>query len=95
MNNLIKAIYYGDIPPLWELDTRTAEYNEKSKKIQKTWEEIVKNFPDAEDLLDEYRGAHYEAGNFMNFQQFLLGMKIGSQLIIELLQPVETNKMKG
>lgn len=95
MNNLIKAIYYGDIPPLWELDTRTAEYNEKSKKIQKNWEEIVKKFPDTEELLEEYKGAHYEAGNVMNFQQFLLGMKVGAQLMIELLQPIETNNMKG
>lgn len=95
MNNLIKAIYYGDIPPLWELDTRTAEYNEKSKKMQKIWEEIVKKFPDTEELLEQYRTAHYESENIMGYQQFLLGMKVGAQLMIELLQPIETNNMKG
>lgn len=89
MSKLIEDLYYGDIPPLWEINVRTKEYDEKSREIQRIWEEIIKNFPEGETLLDEYRSAHYEAANIMNYQQFSLGMKIGAQLMLELLQSVK------
>lgn len=89
MKSLIEALYYGDIPPFWEINVRTKEYDEKSRKIQKKWEEIIAEFPETETLLEEYRSAHYDAGNVMNFQQFNLGMKIGAQLMLELTNSVK------
>ena len=95
MQSIIKSLYFGDILPFWEIENRTNEYDDKTREIQKNWEEILEKYPGVEPMLEQYRTAHYESENIMGYQQFLLGMKIGAQLMLELLQPVETNKMKG
>lgn len=89
MKSLIERLYYGYIPPFWELDARTAEYDEKTEEILAIWEDILEKYPDVEPLLEQYRTAHYEAADIMCFQQFLLGMRTGAQLVLELMQPVE------
>ncbi len=93
MKELIKGLYFGEILPLWEVDTRTTEYISKTRELQRIWEEIITKHPDTEPLLEEYRGVHYESANLMSYQQFLLGIRTGAQLMLELLEPInEHNK---
>lgn len=61
MNNIIKDMCYGNILPFWEIQPRTKEYNEKSEQIPKIHEDILEAFPNAGELLESYRTAHYDS----------------------------------
>lgn len=89
MDNIIKDMYFGNILPFWEIQHRTKEYDEKSKQILKIQKELLEAFPEAEQLLESYCTAHYESADIFGYQQFQLGMKVGAQIMMEMLKPIE------
>ena len=89
MDNIIKDMYFGNVLPFWEIQHRTKEYDEKSKQILKIQKELLEAFPEAEQLLESYCTAHYESTDIFGYQQFQLGMKVGAQIMMEMLKPIE------
>ena len=89
MDNIIKDMYFGNVLPFWEIQHRTKEYDEKSKQILKIQKELLEAFPEAEQLLESYCTAHYESADIFGYQQFQLGMKVGAQIMMEMLKPIE------
>lgn len=89
MNNIIKDIYYGNIFPIEDIQPKTPQAGEKAKHILTIHNEILKAFPDVEERLERYRAAHYDSAAYFGYQHFQLGMRIGAQLMKELMSPVK------
>ena len=89
MDNIIKDMYFGNVLPFWEIQHRTKEYDEKANQILKIQKELLEAFPEAEQLLESYCTAHYESADIFGYQQFQLGMKVGAQIMMEMLKPIE------
>ena len=89
MDNIIKDMYFGNVLPFWEIQHRTKEYDEKSKQILKIQKELLEAFPEAEQLLESYCTAHYKSADIFGYQQFQLGMKVGTQIMMKMLKPIE------
>lgn len=92
MNNIIKDIYYGNIFPDEGKQPQTPEACEKAKQILLIHNEILEAFPDAEELLERYRAAHYDSAAYFGYQQFQLGIRLGAQLMLELMAPIISQK---
>ena len=89
MNNIIKDMYFGNILPFWEIQHRTKEYDEKVEQILKIQKDLLKAFPETKELLESYCAAHYESADIFGYQQFQLGVKVGAQIMMEMLMPIE------
>lgn len=89
MNNLIKGMYFGDVLPFGEIHPLHTECNRKASKVVEIEKRIISAFPDSKELMEEYENARVEHNEIFGYQQFLLGMRTGAQLVLELMQPVE------
>lgn len=89
MNKIIKDIYYGNILPFEEAPTEPLKAKEKAEHILQIHNEILEAFPNAEELLESYRTVHYDSAEYYGCQQFQLGMRLGAQLMMELMSPFE------
>ena len=82
-----------DVAPIFEemkkLSADIKEYDEKVKQILKIQKELLEAFPEAEQLLESYCTAHYESADIFGYQQFQLGMKVGAQLVLEMIKPIK------
>ena len=87
--SIIKNMYYGELFPLWERYPDTKEYSEKTKEILDIQRELLGKFPDVKEYLERYFEAHYGAANEFGFQQFQMGVRIGAQLMLEMMRKVE------
>ena len=87
--SILKDMYYGEMFPLWERYPDTKEYAEKTKEILKVQRELLERFPDAKEYLERYFEAHYGSANEFGFQQFQIGVRIGAQLMLEMMRKVE------
>ncbi len=87
--SILKDMYYGELFPLWERYPDTKEYAEKTKEILDVQRELLEKFPDAKECLERYFEAHYGSANEFGFQQFQMGVKVGAQLMLEMMRKVE------
>ena len=87
--SIIKNMYYGELFPLWERYPDTKEYAEKTKEILDIQRELLGKFPDVKEYLERYFEAQYGAANEFGFQQFQMGVRVGAQLMLEMIRKVE------
>lgn len=48
---------------------------------------MLKQNPEIRDIFDEYQDAHMAIANLSNRQEFAKGMRVGTQLIPEMMKP--------
>ena len=89
MKSIIEAMYNGNTLPLMEVHLLRKECNQKADEFMGFEKKILQKYPKAKKLFEKYSDAQSEYIDMYSYQQFLLGMRMGAQIIIELLEPIE------
>lgn len=87
--SILKDMYYGNILSFMELNPRSENYDEIMKKILMLQDEIIKEFPDANEIFEKYFNAYRDSVNEFEFLQFQMGVRVGAQLMLEMMRKVE------
>ena len=87
--SIIKDMYYGNILSFMELNSRSENYDEKLEEILKLQVEMFKKYPEAKAFLDKYFVTYHAAAHEYEFLQFQMGVRVGAQLMLEMMQAVE------
>ena len=87
--NILKDMYYGNIPSFIELNPRSENYDEIMKEILMLQDEIIKEFPDANEIFEKYFATYQESAHEFEFLQFQMGVRVGTQLMLEMMRKVE------
>ena len=87
--NILKDMYYGNIPSFIELNPRSENYDEIMKEILMLQDEIIKEFPDANEIFEKYFNAYRGASHEFELLQFQMGVRVGAQLMLEMMRKVE------
>ena len=87
--NILKDMYYGNIPSFIELNPRSENYDEIMKEILMLQDEIIKEFPNAKEIFDKYFNAYHDSAYEVEFLQFQMGVRVGAQLMLEMMRKVE------
>ena len=90
MKSILKGMYFGDVLPFGEIHPLHTECNQKAAKVLEAEKRILAAFPDSKELMEEYENAQVEHNDIYGYQQFLLGVRTGAQLVLELLAPVDS-----
>ena len=59
--NILKDMYYGNILSFMELNPRSENYDEIMKEILMLQDEIIKEFPDANEIFEKYFATYQES----------------------------------
>ncbi len=87
--NILKDMYYGNIPSFIELNPRSENYDEKMGEILMLQDEIIKEFPDAKEIFEKYFNVYRDSVNEFEFLQFQMGVRVGAQLMLEMMKEIE------
>ena len=87
--NILKDMYYGNVPSFIELNPHSEAYDEKIGEILILQDEIIKKFPDIRELLEKYFNAYRSASHEFEFLQFQMGVRVGAQLMLEMMKEIE------
>ena len=79
--NILKDMYYGNIPSFIELNPRSENYDEIMKKILMFQDEIIKEFPDAKEIFEKYRDATEEYNSKLQENAFFEGLSFGIKIM--------------
>ena len=85
MESIIKKLYYGEISPCNKPAPKTERSIDNRNIIQKTEEQILKQFPDCEALLTKYSEALFVETQIECEADFVRGFKIGVMLLIDVM----------
>ena len=61
----------------------------RQELVEAVQRELLEKFPDVKEYLERYFEAHYGAANEFGFQQFQMGVRVGAQLMLEMMRKVE------
>ena len=89
MSNILKGLYFGEIPPFWEHSPEDEEYRRKMRKSVEADRELREAFPEAEALIDKHDNARNEMEDVIHYNQFLFGFRVGAQLMAEMMKKVD------
>lgn len=89
MGNVLEEIYNGNISLVFDHPARSDNYTKTLKVLCETEKEILKEFPECKELFNKYQNAQLELLTESLYQRFLLGFKIGAQLMEEMKKPLE------
>ena len=87
--NILKDMYYGNIPSFIELNPRSKNYDKIMKEILMLQDEIIKEFPDANEIFEKYFATYQESAHEFEFLQFQMGVRVGAQLILEMMKELD------
>ena len=87
--NILKDMYYGNIPSFIELNPRSENYDEIMKEILMLQDEIIKEYPDAKEIFEKYFATYQESAHEFEFLQFQMGVRVGAQLMLEMMKELE------
>ena len=89
MNSILKDMYYGNILSFMELNPHSEEYDEKLEEILKLQVEMFKKYPEAKEFLDKYFVTYHATSHEYEFLQFQMGVRVGAQLMLEMMKNIE------
>ena len=72
-----------------KLEGKLEEYDEKLEEILKLQVEMFKKYPEAKEFLDKYFVTYHAAAHDYEFLQFQMGVRVGAQLMLEMMRKVE------
>ena len=85
MESIIKKIYYGEIRPCEKSTPNTERFIENRKTICHTEEQIIKKFPECEELLNKYTEALRIESQLECEADFAHGFQLGSWIMLEVM----------
>lgn len=87
--NIIEEMYNGDLFPVSTYAHSSEEYRKAIDELVAAESELLKAFPQIRTLFDKYQSAQIAIININNRQEFLNGFKIGAQMMLEMLKPID------
>lgn len=89
MKSIIEEMYYGDLSPFGDIQIKTEQYLAKRKDVLKIEDELLEKFPESKELLEHYFFEYGMVTDISDYQQFLLGFRVGAQIMLEMLKPID------
>ena len=87
MKNVIEEMYNGT---LWnECHAQSAEHKKMVQKHLKTKQEFLEQYPECEEALGKLLSEYAELESCTAYEEFERGFRIGSQMMMEMLRPIE------
>ena len=85
MKSIIEQLYYGEICPCEKPAPQTERCIENRKTICDTEEQLLVQFPDCKELLDEYTDVLHIESQLECEADFIRGFRLGAALILDIL----------
>ena len=89
MKNILDELYDSGLFHLTKITDVGDEYRKKMEQLLKVETELLKVFPDCEDLLNDFQSAEIDLQALSNRYEFTVGFKVGAQLVLEMLKPIK------
>lgn len=87
--NIIEEMYNGDLFPIGTYDHCSQKYKNAMDKLVEAETELLKNYPQVKELFQKYQDAQIELISINNRQEFLNGFRIGAQIVLEMVKPID------
>ena len=84
--NILEGLFFGSQVPFDEVDMDCPEYYRAGDKVSECRARIIKHHPDLAQLMEEYENAQMEQNELGRFHEFSVGVRVGAQLMIEMLK---------
>ena len=84
--SILEGLFFGSQVPFDEVNMDAPEYYRAGDKVDKIKAEILEKYPDLEQLMEEYETAQMEQNELGRFHEFSVGVRVGAQLMIEMLK---------
>ncbi len=84
--NILEGLFFGTQIPFDEVDMNCPEYYQAGYKVDKCKAKILERYPDLVQLMEEYETAQMEQNELGRFHEFSVGVRVGAQLMIEMLK---------
>ena len=88
MKNILDELYDSGLFHLTKLVDVGDEYRKKMEQLLKVETELLKAFPDCEDMLNEFQSVEIALNDLSNRYEFIQGFRLGAQLGLEMLKPI-------
>ena len=87
MKSIIDELYNQELFRSFKITSE--EYKATLNHLVKLEAEILSTYPDIKELLDDYQSAESKLTRLSNRIDFRLGVKLGAQLVLEMMKPIE------
>ena len=87
MKNIIDELYDQDLFRSFKI--RSEEYKAALNQLVKLEAEMLNTYPEIKELLEDYQSAESELTRLSNRSEFRLGVKLGAQLVLEMMKPLK------
>ena len=87
MKNIIDELYDQDLFRSFKI--RSEEYKAALNQLVKLEVEMLNTYPEIKELLEDYQSAESELTRLSNRSEFRLGVKLGAQLVLEMMRPIK------
>ena len=84
--NILEGLFFGSQVPFDEVNMDCPEYYRAGDKVSECKAEIIKQYPDLAQLIEEYDTAQMEQNELGRFHEFSVGVRVGAQLMLEMLK---------
>lgn len=84
--NILEGLFFGSQVPFNEVDINCPEYYRAGDKVEGIKAEILEQHPDLEQLMEDYTNAQLEQSELGRFHEFSVGVRVGAQLMLEMLK---------
>ena len=85
MNSIISKLYYGEINPSEKPAPNTKRCIENRELICSTEEQLLDQFPDCKELLDQYTDALHVETQLECEADFERGLRLGALIMLDIL----------
>ena len=83
---ILRDMYHGKSGYFGEKQITSPEYIKLIGKLSELADEMLKKYPDAEELLNQLQDMQSEAASIAEFEMFAAGFRTGAQLMMEMLR---------
>ena len=89
MKNILDELFDSGLFHLTKITDVGDEYRKKMEQLLKVETELLKAFPDCEDMLNEFQSVEIDLIELSNRYEFIVGFKVGAQIVLEMLKPIK------
>lgn len=89
MNSIIDLIYDSDNFRITDKSDLSAEYKSAVERLCAAEKMLLERFPECKETYDELQDAQIEMSSLASRSEFAKGMRVGAQLILELIKPLK------
>ncbi|MBR1421862.1 MAG: myb domain-containing protein [Ruminococcus sp.] len=89
MKSIIDLIYDNDFFRITDNSSLSAEYKSAVDRLCAAEKQLLENFPECAEIFGEYQDAQIDVTCLAARSKFAKGMRVGAQLMLELIKPLK------